>query len=288
MMTHSSAVLPVQMTLPNGLWIEETCLQDAGLRPLSGYDEAHLLALQGAVTPARWTSEVLARCVTHIGTLHPPTLAAVQALAVGDREALLLHVHRLNFGEKLSCVVSCPACAEKLSIDLRAADLLLPPNETSGYWYRAPLPDSDLLAIFRLPTGADQEAVAALAAHDVSAASLVLVERCLHSLSRAGASVEVPLEDIATEMAQLMSERDPQAELILNSVCSECGQQFDSLLDMGQYVAEEIYHRLQYLYREVHVLAWHYHWSESDIMQMTRSHRQIYLDLLDETLREVG
>jgi hypothetical protein len=287
-MTHSSTALPVQVILPNGLWVEETCLQDAGLRPLSGYDEAYLLALRGAVTPARWTSEVLARCATHIGMLHPPTLEAVQSLSVGDREALLLHVHRLNFGENLSCVLSCPACAEKLNIDMQVADLLLPPNESLGYWYRAPLPGSDLLATFRLPTGADQEAVAALAAHDASAASLVLVERCLHSLSRAGVAVEVPAEDIVTGMAQLMSERDPQAELIFNSVCPECGHQFDALLDMGQYVAEEINHRLQYLYREVHVLAWHYHWSESDVMQMTRSHRQIYLDLLDETLREVG
>ncbi len=54
----------------------------------------------------------------------------------------------------------------------------------------------------------------------------------------------------------------------------------------GSYFAEEIDHRLPYLYREVHLMAWYYHWSESDILNMSRLHRRIYLDLLDETLRE--
>jgi hypothetical protein len=64
------------------------------------------------------------------------------------------------------------------------------------------------------------------------------------------------------------------------------GHRFDVLLDVGTYFAEEINHRLPYLYREVHLMAWHYHWSEAEILSMTRSHRKIYLDLLDETLRE--
>ncbi|NCC31182.1 MAG: hypothetical protein EOM24_04055 [Chloroflexia bacterium] len=287
-MFHSGVSPSVQVHLPNGLWIAETCLQEAGLRPLNGFDEAQLLALRDTVTSARWTSELLVRCLTHIGTLQPLTLAAVQALTVGDREALLLHTHRLNFGERLLCVLACPACTAKLMLDLQVRDLLLPPGDAPGYWYRAPLPDSDLLATFRLPTGADQEAVADLTTHDAAAAALVLLERCLHSLSRAGTPVEASPAEIAPDVAQLISERDPQAELMLNSSCVECGQQFAALLDMGQYVAEEINHRLPYLYREVHLLAWHYHWSEADILRMTRSHRQIYLDLLDEALREVG
>jgi hypothetical protein len=34
------------------------------------------------------------------------------------------------------------------------------------------------------------------------------------------------------------------------------------------------------LYEEVHVLAMHYHWSESEILALTRSKRQRYLALL--------
>ena len=37
-------------------------------------------------------------------------------------------------------------------------------------------------------------------------------------------------DDLAPLLADLMSERDPQAELILNSQCPDCKQTFDVLL----------------------------------------------------------
>ena len=40
-MTHPAA----RVTLPGGLWLENRNLQDAGLQPLTGYDEAYLLSL---------------------------------------------------------------------------------------------------------------------------------------------------------------------------------------------------------------------------------------------------
>ncbi|MGH7620647.1 MAG: hypothetical protein ACREPM_25830 [Gemmatimonadaceae bacterium] len=38
------------------------------------------------------------------------------------------------------------------------------------------------------------------------------------------------------------------------------------------------------LIEEVHVLALHYHWSESDILRLTRAKRQRYLALLERAL----
>ncbi|QQO57347.1 MAG: hypothetical protein N838_32360 [Thiohalocapsa sp. PB-PSB1] len=285
-MTSYRDIAAVEVNLPNGLWLDDQCQQVAGLNPLSGYDEAHLLALQGRVSPARWTSELLARCVTHIGTLQPVSLEAVQSLSVGDREALLLHVRRLAFGEALSCILDCPACGKKLNIDVQISQLLLPQTQNPAYWYRARLPQSNAQATFRLPTGADQEAIADLAAQDPSAAVDMLMNACLHSLTDGDMPLEIWPEDVVGDLAKLIAEHDPQAELILNTACPECGHRFDVLLDVGTYFAEEINHRLPYLYREVHLMAWHYHWSEAEILSMTRSHRKIYLDLLDETLRE--
>jgi hypothetical protein len=42
------------------------------------------------------------------------------------------------------------------------------------------------------------------------------------------------------------------------------------------------------LYRDVHYLALHYHWSENEIMCMTTSKRKQYIDLLEDELRERG
>ena len=38
------------------------------------------------------------------------------------------------------------------------------------------------------------------------------------------------------------------------------------------------------LYREVHYLAYHYHWSESEIMAMTRDKRHTYIDVLADEI----
>ena len=38
------------------------------------------------------------------------------------------------------------------------------------------------------------------------------------------------------------------------------------------------------LFREVHLLAYHYHWSETDILELTGPRRRRYLALLAETL----
>ena len=279
-------ITAVEVILPNGLWLDDQCQQVAGLRPLSGYDEAHLLTLQGRVSPVRWTSELLARCVTHIGTLRPVDLSCVQSLTVGDREALLLQIRRLTFGESLPLLLDCPACGEKLNIDMQIDQLLLPQTQSPAYWYRTRLPRSNLAATFRLPTGADQEAIADLAAHDPSAAADMLMKACLHTLTDEDGPLETLPEDAVGQLAAIIAEYDPQAELMLSSTCPACGHRFEVLLDVGTYFADEIDHRLPYLYREVHLMAWHYHWSEADILNMTRPHRQVYLDLLDETLRE--
>ena len=37
------------------------------------------------------------------------------------------------------------------------------------------------------------------------------------------------------------------------------------------------------IYREVHALALRYHWSEDEILELSRARRRLYLDLIDET-----
>jgi hypothetical protein len=267
--------------------MEDRPRRSAALRPLTGFDEAYLISLRDRVSPPRWTSEILARCLLHLGGQQPVTLDLVRKLAVGDREALLLHLRRLTFGEQLSCVLSCPGCGARLGVDLTVSQLLLPPYETRGYWFRLTLPESDLTVIFRLPTGADQEAVAHLAAQDPHAATKALATRCTQSVARGDETLEHLPVPALPELANLIGKRDAQAELILNNQCPDCGLAFDVLLDMSTFFAEEINQRLPHLYREIHLLAWYYHWSEAEILGMTRAHRRIYLNLLDESTREV-
>ena len=91
----------IDVTLPGGLLVGGERRQDAVLRPLAGEDEAFLLEDAAGLSPAARTTALLARCVERLGPVEPVGAEDVRALTAGDREALLLELRRLSFGERL-------------------------------------------------------------------------------------------------------------------------------------------------------------------------------------------
>src|SRR6266536_530602 len=253
------------ITLPTGLWIDGARESVVQLRPLTGFDESAVAEAVQAM-PAERTTALLSRCVLRLGGRDEVGPEDVRRLTVGDREALLLHVRGTTFGERLQCVVGCPAegCGEKLDLELSIRDLLLPPYATAEEVYER---DG---CRFHLPTGADQEAAARLA-DDLEAAVALLLERCVE----AGA----PARDLSPVMAEL----DPQAELVLTLACPACGDEFEVPFDAGDFLARELAGARD-LERDVHRLALHYHWSEPEILALTVDRRRRYLELLAEEL----
>lgn len=255
---------------------------DAELRPLTGEDEAWLLDLGSSLLPARRTTLLLHRCLSRLGPLAPVPVEAVRSLPVGDREALLLHLRRLTLGEIVSCVLRCPApgCGERMDLDLRVSDLLVAPTAPGQEEHEAVLDGCRVR--FRLPTGGDQEEAAELAWIDPDAAAELLLRRC----------VGEPLEDLPPAVAELlpglMADLDPQAELTLELTCPACGHGFSTIFDAGSHLFQELRNQGLRLYREVHLLAFHYHWSEREILEMPGRKRRLYLELLAEALGEGG
>lgn len=255
-----AATVPV--TVPGGIWADGERRRDAELRPLRGEDELFLAEEAVSLLPAARVTALLTRCLTRLGPHEPVQEESVRSLAVGDREALLLHLRRISLGERIPCVLVCPDCGEGIDVDLEAGELLLPAYEDWAEWHDAgPLR-------FRLPTGADQEDVAELALDDPGAAASVVLERCV---AGEGAREEVPA---------LMARLDPQAELELQVECPACGAGFDVLFDTADYVFRELLAGQARLFREVHELALAYGWSEAEILGLTVRRRRVYLDLL--------
>jgi hypothetical protein len=289
-MSHAATI-----KLPRGLWFDGVCHQEAELRCLVGSDEAFLVEEGGALLPAQRTTALLARCLTHLGSLTPVAPDAVRNLTVGDREALLLHLRRLTLGERLQCVLSCPdpACGGKMDLDLTVGDLLLPPYGHAEALHETTLRDNGTVyrVRFRLPTGGDQEAAASLARSDPQAAADLVLRRCVESVIAEG-DAGVPNEDwppiVARQLPAIMAELDPQAELVLNLSCPVCGLAFSVLFDTATFFFQELADHMRHLFREVHLLAYYYHWSEAEIMGMTASKRRRYLELLAEALAEEG
>src|SRR5262245_21689933 len=119
----------VEIALAEGMWVDGTCHRDVELRPLTGADHLALMECAATLLTAQWATEVLARCLTRIGPANPVTREMVRSLTAGDREALLLHLRRLVAGDRMPCVITCPAagCAHALEFDLSVTDLIVPP-----------------------------------------------------------------------------------------------------------------------------------------------------------------
>jgi len=272
-----------EIMLPGGLWNGGTRQPRVMLRSLCGLDQRYWLELPAREPLVTRLHGLLSRCIVAAGEPPRPLEAVpdwVQSLTIGDREALLLHLHRLSFGSRIECVLACPACGEKLELDLAADDLLLPPYAGPQREYVDRLDGCTVR--FRLPTGADQAAVAALARADLDAAEAELAERCVYAVDREGEPSHLT-PSIVRALADRMAELDPQAELNLDMTCPTCEAPFSALLDMAQFVGAEVSSRSQPLDREIHALALTYHWSEEEILGLPVGRRHAYLRLLDET-----
>jgi hypothetical protein len=283
-----------QVILPGGIAVGGQWQRRAVLRPLAGNDEAFLVEDGAGLSPAARSSELLARCLESLGPLSPVDRAAVRELAVGDREALFLHLRRLTFGERISCVLECPepSCGAKMDLDLTVSELLQPAYADAAAVYETMVdgPAARYRVRFRLPNGGDQEEAAALAATDIAAAADLILHRTIREITDhdANTAVEEVPPAVKEALPARMAEIDRQAEIVLKLDCPECERLFTVPFDAADYFQRELSAQLPGLYREVHLLAFHYHWSEAEILGMSARKRRMYLNLLASEIGERG
>ena len=89
-------------TLPHGLRVGGEWTRDVRLRPLSGGEE-EFLAAHDEVLCRRANDRAAGPCVCRMGRPRAPE--TVLELTLGDREALLLEIRRLTFGDRIDALV---------------------------------------------------------------------------------------------------------------------------------------------------------------------------------------
>jgi phage FluMu protein gp41 len=282
----------VVATIPGGYPTNGVRCHQVRLRELTGEDQIFLIDTVGNLPPAQWTTEVLHRCISGVEQREGVSREQVRSLSVGDREALLLQLRLLSLGDRLDCVLSCPSpeCQKKLGLELSTADLLRSAPPMQAHTLDVQLKDGAATCSvrLRLVTGQDQEAVVELARNDHRAAADVLLRRCVEkAVSNDMAMDELP-SAISRQLGELMSELDPQAEMRMNVTCSECGRGFDALFDVASYLFLELQAGMRNLLHEVHLLAYHYHWSLAEILGMSARTRHRFLLLLEAELAGAG
>jgi len=296
----------VEVTLPGGFSDGGGWRRTLWLRPWNGGDELEMFG-DGGDAPAAQATALLARCVSQEDGGPPASAAFVRGLTAGDREALLLHLRRITLGDALPCLLDCSACGAKVELELSTRALLLPPYGWEGRWHALPATGGVPALGFRLPTGADQEAVSRIAQEDPDASVRFLAARCLRPGAADGAERSSPGNDgegesgatsppealaltgeaapaLLDRLAEAMAALDPQAEVRIDFDCPDCGHPSGVLLDAFTYIRAEAVRSRRRLQRDVHLLALHYHWSEPEITGLSPRQRRGYIEHLLEAL----
>jgi hypothetical protein len=262
--------------LPGGLVLDDgRRLGRAELRPLTGREEEWLTQHAGMAS-AHLATKLLSACFVRLEE-EPVNSEIIDKLLVGDRDYLILQLRRMTLGDRFAAVFSCPACKRAMDVEFLAQDISIEPRLQNTVAYTWASDDAQRVVRYRLPNGADQEAVADLRAGDAVEA---LLARCLIDDGGTPLSNEERVAVIAE-----MDARAPQIDLELELNCPECGHSFTTPFDCTSFFFSEIRAQSRHLIREVHYLALHYHWSEAEILNLQRDRRRRYLALLTEDIK---
>ncbi len=199
-------------------------------------------------------------------------------MPLGSRDARLLELRELTFGPNLECLADCPGCHTPLEFTIPVRELRRSP----------PLPDGPLTIecpgltlIVRRPTTADLMAAGRYS--DPGVVRRRLFARCLESACTEDGH-KVPLEsipdDAVARAAARVAESDPQADLSVDLHCPSCGTGWNVPFDIGAFFGMELHSWAQRVLSEVHELARAYGWSETDILSLSATRRQAYLELV--------
>ena len=85
---------------------------------------------------------------------------------------------------------------------------------------------------------------------------------------------------VFTAVQERISQVDPQADVTLALTCPACSHRWEAIFDVLTFFWTEIQAWAQRVLREVHVLASAYGSREADILALSPSRRQAYLEMI--------
>ena len=270
----------IPVTLPGGLLVDGRRQCDAVLRPIDGWLEEQVgtvMAGGGSNLPAA-VSRVLGTALLSVGgKAAAPEQAA--ALTIADRQWLMLNLAFTLQGGGSWLTGHCGDCGKPFDLRFDHPEQL--PVKTAGEGF--PFVELDLgedRLRLRLPNGADQERIAGLDANEVPAS---LLSGCLLSVNGGAVPagyVDTLDTDALQKIEEALDEASPHVETAFDIVCPECGQ--PQHMEINPYSPFAVRHQTS-LFQEVHMLASAYHWSEREILSLSRERRRLYLSLIDRS-----
>jgi len=260
-MPESTRIREFEATLPIGFTDEDGERQKrAVLRKMTGREEAILADKRNLKNGGKLVTELLASCLVRLGDRerNGTTARLVSSMYSVDRNYLLLKLRSITFGPELSASYTCPHCSEvvKTVENLDELPVKSLEEDDSAEEIKLELKDGYLdrdgqvhtAITLRLPTGADEEAVAPQIRQNPAEGKNCLLARCLKSLgdipaTRVDAIGTKIVSDLTLadrrQIDRAISQAAPGVNLIRTIECAACGNTFTSSLDLSRFLALE-------------------------------------------------
>ncbi|WP_159073500.1 hypothetical protein [Streptomyces sp. RTd22] len=192
-------VIPVPadclITLPAGLVREDHVITEAEVRELTGADEEALARVRS--NPLRLLETLLELGTVRIGDV-PATSDVLPQLLLGDRDALVIAIRRVTFGDEMEfSEIRCPNCGEDFAATISLADIQ--PQTATSTKLTVPMRKGGC-AIVRYPTGADQAAMLALPKATDAERNTYMLGCCLVEVRDAQGKVTPGSADLAKSL----------------------------------------------------------------------------------------
>jgi hypothetical protein len=225
-----------------------------------------------AQTPAERALELLrAACPDS-----PPELLAGYSL--GRRTAELLMFRERLFGRQMTAVANCPQCADRLELSLDSAEMYTKSSSDRKDKFFLKIGDYEIN--FRLPNTEDSMAIVRQA--DMADGRELVLRRCMLGASCGRETVlpeKLPSEVIEAVSAA-MAEADPLADIEISISCPSCRHGWQAAFDIVSFLWNEIESWVWRIMSDVHALASAYGWRERDVLELSPTRRQFYLEMV--------
>ena len=273
------------------------------IRALNGFDEEFLNTLEienGINLPYPIKTNMLLNRVINIFDIddqykkykESEKLDILKKMTIGDRVQIILYLRKLTFGDIFQIDIPCEFCKNLMSIDLFIDDIInnslsIQKNNVhyeyisniqtgNNFFYKFQLSDSEV--VIRLLNGFDQENISLNNINETE-----LLESCIVNLDSLGHEKLLD-KNFRSKINSAFSELDPLADILLTLVCPSCNNTFKLPFIIEDFFFKEIKSRLNNLEIDVHLLAFNYHWTESEILSLPIPKRKRYLQLVRNTI----
>jgi hypothetical protein len=203
------------------------------------------------------------------------TADEVARWTIGRRDRAILALRESAFGSRMEGAGDCPACAATLELKFDVADIS---QEAIDDLEDLEMVSAPFTLRLRPPNSIDQRAVAEC--KDAARARRLVFERCVIAATHDGvpiAAADLP-DALIGPAADRLGEADRGADVRLSTACPECGHGWSLDFDIVAFFWREIEAWATRVLDEVHTLAFAYGWPERDILALSPTRRQFYLE----------